>query len=247
MQDKIIDFLGDKMIHTFSGETISFNLIYKKRKTISMLIDVYGNVEIQAPKGTPEQTILQFLEGKWEWVLQKKKEMKDRLDGNQEKVYEQGERFLYLGDSFPIQISQDINIVQDHAVFEGDKLHIYVKQLEDDKIKQALKRFYYQQCKALVEKSIRTYQSNFKTKPRSIRITDSKTNWGTCDSNQQLTFNWKLAMAPLEVIDYVVVHEMCHMVHLNHDRSFWRLVGKIMPDYEEKENWLARSSWKMIV
>ncbi|HYK75254.1 MAG TPA: SprT family zinc-dependent metalloprotease [Pseudoneobacillus sp.] len=235
------------MIHTFSGETISFNLIYKKRKTISMLIDVYGNVEIQAPKGTPEQTILQFLEGKWDWVVQKKKEMKDRLDGNQEKVYEQGERFLYLGDSFPIQISQDINIVQDHAVFEGDKLHIYVKQLEDDKIKQALKRFYYQQCKALVEKSIRTYQSNFKTKPRSIRITDSKTNWGTCDSNQQLTFNWKLAMAPLEVIDYVVVHEMCHMVHLNHDRSFWRLVGKIMPDYEEKENWLARSSWKMIV
>lgn len=235
------------MIHTFSGETISFNLIYKKRKTIRILIDVYGNVEVQAPKGTSEYTVIQFLEEKWEWVLQKKKEMKDRMDGNQEKVYEQGESFLYLGKTYPIQISQDINILQDNAVFEGDKLHIYVKQLEDERIKQALKRFYYQQCKALVEKSIRSYQSNFKVKPRSIRISDSKTNWGTCDSNQQLTFNWKLAMAPLEVIDYVVVHEMCHMVHLNHDRSFWRLVGKIMPDYEDKENWLARSSWKMIV
>ena len=54
-------------------------------------------------------------------------------------------------------------------------------------------------------------------------------------------------MAPLNVIDYVVVHEMCHMVHLNHDRSFWRLVGKIIPDYEQRENWLNFSNWKMTV
>jgi predicted metal-dependent hydrolase len=235
------------MLHTFSGETIHYDLIYKKRKSMRMLIDVYCNVEVQAPKGTPEQIVIQFLEEKWDWILQKKKEMKDRLEGSQEKVYEQGESFLYLGNTYPIQISQDPTIEQDHAVLEGDRLHIYVKQLEDERIKQALKRFYYQQCKELVEKSIRAYQSHFKTKPRSIRITDNKTNWGTCDAKQQLTFNWKLAMAPLEVIDYVVVHEMCHMVHLNHDRSFWRLVGKIMPDYEEQENWLARSSWKMIV
>ncbi len=78
-------------------------------------------------------------------------------------------------------------------------------------------------------------------------ISDSKSTWGTCDSMRQLTFNWKLAMAPLEVIDYVVVHEMCHLVHLNHDRSFWRLVGKILPNYEQRENWLALSSWKMNV
>ncbi len=132
-------------------------------------------------------------------------------------------------------------------MFEGEKLHIYVKLLADEKIKQALKRFYYQQCKALVEKSTSSYQSNFKTKPRSIRISDSKTTWGTCDSKQRLTFNWRLAMAPREVIDYVVVHEMCHIIHLNHYRSFWRLVGKIMPDYKEKKDWLALSNWKMIV
>jgi len=98
-----------------------------------------------------------------------------------------------------------------------------------------------------VEKSIRNHQRHFKVKPRSIRITDSKATWGTCDSQLQLTFNWRLAMAPIEVIDYVVVHEMCHMVHLNHDRSFWRLVGKMSPNFKEQENWLASSSWKMTV
>lgn len=235
------------MIHTYLGETIRYEIKYKNRSSMGITLDSYGNIEVQAPKGTPDERVLQLLEGNWDLIQQKLKEMKDRLNGPQEKVYEHGESFLYLGNTYPIQILQDKNIAQDHVVFEGEKLYIYVNQLDDEKIKQALKRFYYQQCKALVEKSISVYQSNFKTKPRSIRISDSKTTWGTCDSKLQLTFNWRLAMAPPEVIDYVVVHEMCHMVHLNHDRSFWRLVGKIMPDYNEKEKWLAVSNWKMTV
>ncbi|MFJ5716227.1 M48 family metallopeptidase [Neobacillus sp. NPDC093127] len=235
------------MIYTYSGKTIRFEIKYKNRTSIGITIDSFGNVEVQAPRGTPDERVLQLLEEKWDLIQQKVNEMKVRLQGPQEKVYEHGEPFLYLGNTYPIQIYQDKNIEQDYVVFEGEKLLIYSNLLEDEKIKQALKRFYYQQCKALVEKSISYYQSNFKTKPRSIRISDSQTTWGTCDSKLQLTFNWKLAMAPQEVIDYVVVHEMCHMVHLNHDRSFWRLVGKIMPDYKEKENWLSLSNWKMTV
>ncbi|GHI00294.1 M48 family metallopeptidase [Neobacillus kokaensis] len=235
------------MIHTYLGETIRFEINYKNRTSFGITIDSYGNIEVQAPKATPDDRVIQLLEGNWELIQQKLKEMNDRLQGPEKKVYEYGEHFLYLGNTYPIQIIQDINLEEEHVVFEEGKLRIYVKKSDPEKIKQALKRFYYQKCKALVEKSISFYQSSFKTKPRSIRITDSKTTWGTCDSKQQLTFNWKLAMAPREVIDYVVVHEMCHMVHLNHDRSFWRLVGKIMPDYKEKESWLALSSWKMTV
>ena len=235
------------MIHTYSGKTISFDIIYKKRKSMSISIDLYGKIEVQAPKGTSEESVLQSVEEKWDWIQQKLKEMQDRSHGPKKKVYDHGEGFLYLGNEYPIHVSQDITIKQDYVLFEEDRLQIIVKQLEDEKIKQALKRFYYQQCKSLVERSIQSYQGNFKVKPRSIRISDNNSNWGTCDFKQQLTFNWKLAMAPQQVIDYVVVHEMCHMVHLNHDRSFWRLVGKIMPNYKEQENWLALSSWKMTV
>lgn len=235
------------MIHTYSGKTVRFDIKYKNRTSIGMTMDSYGNVEFHAPKGTSDEKVLQLLERNWDLIQGKLKEMKDRMNGPQKKVYEHGESFLYLGSTYPIQIFQDQNIEQDNVVLEGDTLQIYVKKLDDEKIKQALKRFYYQRCKDLVEKSISSYQSHFKTKPRSIRITDNNTTWGTCDSRQQLTFNWRLAMAPREVIDYVVVHEMCHLVHLNHDRSFWRLVGKIVPDYKEHENWLALSNFKMTV
>jgi predicted metal-dependent hydrolase len=235
------------MNHTYSGETLSFQIKYKNRTSIGIYLDNYGMIEVHAPKGTPDEAVFRLIEDKWDVIQQKSQGMKDRWMGPKEKIYAQGEPFLYLGINYPIQLYQDSAITQDHVMFDGEILHIQVKQLEDGKIQQALKRFYYQQCKALVEKSISIHQNNFKSKPRSIRISDSKTTWGTCDSRRQLTFNWRLAMAPHEVIDYVVVHEMCHMVHLNHDRSFWRLVGKIMPDYKEMEKWLASSSWKMTV
>jgi predicted metal-dependent hydrolase len=163
------------------------------------------------------------------------------------KVYERGELYLYLGDNYRLEIVPNVDVKQDHVVIDGDKLTIYVKHYEDERIKQALKRFYYQECKALVESRIRNYQSRFKTKPRAIRIADNSSRWGSCDAKLQLTFNWRLAMAPLAVIDYIVVHEMCHMIHLNHDRSFWRLVGKLLPDYKERQNQLAESSWIMLV
>lgn len=239
--------IGDKMIHTYLGETIRFEVRYKIRTSFGITIDSFGYVEVQAPKGTTDKQVLQLLEANWDLIQQKLAEVKGRLSGQQEKVYKYGESFLYLGNAYPIQIIKDQNIMQDHIVFKDESLDIFVQHHDDEKVKQALKRFYYQQTKALVEKSITIYQSHFKTKPRSVRITDNKTNWGTCDSKLQLTFNWRLAMAPQEVIDYVVIHEMCHMVHLNHDRSFWRLVGKLMPDYEEKENWLKLSGWKMTV
>lgn len=235
------------MIHTYLGETLHFDIKYKNRTSIGITIDGYGNIVVLAPKKNPDNRILQVLEGNWDSIHTKVQEMKKRMDGPEEKVYENNESFLYLGKAYPIQLVQDIMITQERVELENEILHIYVKHLDKEKIKQLMKRYYYQKCKAFVEERVSFYQSNFKTKPRSIRITDSKTNWGTCDSNFQLTFNWRLAMAPLEVIDYVVVHEMCHMVHLNHDRSFWRLVGKLMPDYKEKEKWLALSSWKMTV
>ncbi len=92
---------GDDLIHNYSGRTIRFEIKYKNRTIIAILIDSYGNVEVQAPKGTPDKRVLQLLEGKWDPIQQKLKEMKDRLYRPQEKVYEHGESFLYLAPPIP--------------------------------------------------------------------------------------------------------------------------------------------------
>lgn len=235
------------MTYEYKNETIDYTILYRKQKTMGIYIDIYGNIELRVPKNTSMEHINFLLENNWEQIQLKSREQKEKISGIKEKEYYSGETFLYLGKNYPIQITIDKTIAKDHVLLEENSLHIYVREQEEDRIKQTLKRFYYQKCKRLVEKRIRFYENNFKTKPRSIQISDNSSAWGTCNSKFQLTFHWKLAMAPLESIDYVVVHELCHMVHLNHDRSFWRLVGKILPDYKQRKEWLDQSNWKMVI
>lgn len=235
------------MIYTYEGKTIELNVIYKKRKTFGIYIDVYGNIEARVPKNTNESQILQMVEEKFEWIYKKSNEMKERTKGFQKKTYLQGEMFMYLGNEYPIQIIETIELDKNNASIEEGILKVYVKTYEDKQVQEALKRFYYQKGKALINKRILYYQQKLKVKPKSFKLSSNKSNWGTCNSKGELTFNWRLIMAPIEVIDYVVVHEMCHLLHMNHDRSFWRLVGKILPNYEAYQNWLKDSNWKMVL
>jgi len=233
--------------HTYENHTLDFQLTYKKRKTLGIYIDVYGNVELRVPRDTSDKAIAELLEGKWSWIVRKQSEMKERTTGFKEKTYDDGEEFLFLGHHYPISINEDSTTNKASIIFDEEILKIAVPHRDEELLKKLMTKFYKQQCKRLVEARIRVHQSKFKVKPRNIKINGNKKNWGTCNSLRELTFNWKLAMAPLEVIDYVVIHEMCHMVHMNHDRSFWRLVGKHMPDYEDKQDWLKQSHWKMVV
>jgi hypothetical protein len=105
----------------------------------------------------------------------------------------------------------------------------------DDLLNTALHSFFFKQSKRFIEKRVTHYLTHFKVKPRKITIEKSIKKWGTCNAQRELTFNYMLITKPPEVIDYVVVHELCHMSHLNHDRSFWRLLGSILPDYKTLE------------
>jgi predicted metal-dependent hydrolase len=91
------------------------------------------------------------------------------------------------------------------------------------------------------------YQKQLKVKPRTIEIVESGTAWGTCSSDKKITINYRLAMAPIEVIDYVIIHELCHLTHMNHDRSFWRRVGSVMPGYKEKQAFLENNGYFMLL
>lgn len=231
--------------YTYQEQTIDYHIIYKKRKTLGIYIDVYGNIELRVPKDTADEQIHQLIESKWSWIITQQSEMKEKTKGFKERVYEEGEMFLYLGKNYPIRILEDETVSCEAVQLKGEELLINIKVYHEDHIKKLLKRFYCKQCKTLIEERIRYYQPKFKVKPRSFKISHNKKTWGTCNAHRELTFNWKLAMAPLDVVDYIVIHEMCHMVHLNHDRSFWRLVGKYIPDYEERQAWLSQSHWKM--
>jgi hypothetical protein len=147
----------------------------------------------------------------------------------------------YFGESCPLEMRLDPNSKKTQITFSEGVFYLTSPKSGPVSVEPLLQSFYTRELKKYLDVHISRYQPHFKIKPRGVTVEDSKLRWGSCNSNRQLTFNWRLAMLPPEVIDYVIVHELCHLVHLNHDRSFWRLVGKIVPNYKNAMAYLGNT------
>ncbi|WP_192600588.1 M48 family metallopeptidase [Sporosarcina limicola] len=209
------------------NEIIELNVQYGKAKKLSIHIDSFGFITVKAPKDATQELIVSAVESKGKWILEKIHEIGVARETPKAREYYAQGKFLYLGNERFL-----------HELIE-------INELDEEALRRNLKRFYINSCKMVVGERVKFYQKQLKVNPKMIEIVESKAKWGSCSSDRKLTFNYRLAMAPIDVIDYVVIHELCHLLHMNHDRSFWRRVGSIMPDYKEKEEYLARHTHSM--
>lgn len=115
---------------------------------------------------------------------------------------------------------------------------IYLTQAETKRL-QALEKRYREAARSLIESRVAYYHRFTGGRYTSLTIRDQKTRWGSCSSRGTLSFNYRLVFAPVDVLDYVVVHELCHLTHMNHSKDFWNLVESVMPDYKKHKKWLS--------
>lgn len=200
---------------------IKCHVQYGKRKKLLIHIDAIGLITVKAPKNTSEEAIINVIRENGKWIQGKLDEVSKIKERPKVKTYDGQGKFFYLGKEFFI-----------HELIEDS-------ELEEEALKTELKKFYISSCKKIVGERIKIYQQQLGVKPKIIHVVESSKQWGSCDSNKKITFNYRLAMAPIEIIDYVIVHELCHLIHMNHDRSFWRRVGSILPDYKKREEFLT--------
>jgi predicted metal-dependent hydrolase len=220
----INNFIGTMMIMKieFENNTIEFNVLYGIRKKISIHIDSMGFVTVKAPNDTSKEMVMSVVKHHGKRILEKLHIIAEARETPKTREYQDKGKFLHLGRYYFL-----------HELIETNELN-------EEELKINLKKFYFSSCKKIVGERIKIHQTQLKVKPKTIEVDESKTKWGSCSSDKKITFNYRLAMAPIEVIDYVIIHELCHLTHMNHDRSFWRRIGSIMPDYKEKEEFLAR-------
>jgi predicted metal-dependent hydrolase len=106
--------------------------------------------------------------------------------------------------------------------------------LTEEALADEIVRFYIRMSKQVTKERTKHYQGLLKTAPKSIKIDKISNRWGSCNSHKEITYHYLISTLPMDLIDYIVVHELCHLHHLNHDRSFWRKVGSILPDYKDR-------------
>jgi predicted metal-dependent hydrolase len=200
------------MLISHNGNNIEFTIEYKKRKTTKIYIETTGLIKVRAPKGADEEKIIQAVKDNAEKILEKLKKIDELYEKPKEKTYLEGEMFLYQGKEYPISIQIDENVEKCRVSFSGNMLEIISMSSDEDVLRDSLKNFYYKECLKVVKARITQYQQLINVKHKNIKVEDSKARWGSCSSTKNLTFNYKLIMAPEDVLDYIVVHELCHLI-----------------------------------
>lgn len=210
-------------------QTIVFNVEYAKRKKFYLHVTPEGHITVKAPSKSTEEEIKTFVASHSKDILASEKRRSERKVITRDKSYTEEEHFLYLGKA--CTLSQLLEVIPD----------------TEEQIQVELKKFYTKQTKDYIKQSVKRFEKIIGVKSKSVTIVDSPRTWGTCNNYKELTFNYKLSMAPPAVMDYVVIHELCHLLHLNHDRSFWRKVGAYDPNYTKHEAYLARVGGVMTI
>jgi predicted metal-dependent hydrolase len=216
--------------------TIQINQIIRlRRKSIHLLVDADVKLIVKAPARCSNRAIRETVERHQDWILQKQKWARKHHEPAVPKNYITGERFLYLGDEYELVTERaEVPLTFDNRRFILAANHsANVRQLFID--------WYTKEALRIVTDRVNLYSGITNIKYRKVNISNAKTRWGACSYNGNLHFSWTLIMAPLEVIDYVVVHELCHIKIRNHSSQFWQTVNEFIPEYKLRRKWLKEN------
>lgn len=233
-----------KLSYEYGTEKIEFDVFFRKRKTLTIEVEAPRKITVIAPEGSTEREILETVQTKSKWIVQKLFEIREVEYKKRDKQYVNGESFLYMGRNYSLQILIDEEVTLPEAKLSKGKLFVVTYSKNEEIVKKAIEDWYKDKAKERIRERISYYQSQFNVMPRRIMIKDQQKRWGSCTKDQQLFFNWKCIMAPSPVLDYIIVHEMCHMVHMNHSKEFWNLLKRVLPEYEQWKEWLKNNGIK---
>ncbi|AET67137.1 putative metal-dependent hydrolase [Desulfosporosinus orientis DSM 765] len=207
-----------------------------RRITLSMFED---RLRVSAPKYVSAKQLQDVIVSKREWILKNWLIKQDKLKEPVEFV--DGEHFLYKGNTLQLKVIKYPHKMP--RVFrEGQVLKVYLPQglPEEDRnanIKAALLVWYKAQARKVLLDKLEMHAKKMKVVFHMVRLKEQKTIWGSCSSKGNLNLNWRIIMAPEAAMDYIIIHELSHLTHLNHSKEFWERVGEFMPDYKHWRKW----------
>ena len=223
-----------------SSEDIQIDqVIRSRRKTVSLEVKQDGKLVVRAPHLIPRSQIDSFVRSKEGWIRKKQELVTVQSREAPPKRYVNDEQFWYLGNIYTLQV---VNGLEEPLVFKDN---FYLAEEFQFNGKLVFGNWYKKKAAQTIipQVKMRADQNGFSY--TRVRITSAKTRWGSCGPKGSLNFTWRLVMAPLEVIAYVVVHELVHLKIRNHSKVYWDEVGKVMPEFKKYQKWLKENGHKL--
>ncbi|MEQ8175345.1 MAG: SprT family zinc-dependent metalloprotease [Syntrophomonadaceae bacterium] len=223
----------------YQNRIIEFDVIYRPRKTMSIRVEPPDRVIVVAPVGIKKELVLEKVKDKGRWIAEKLDACRTVGPTGLEQL-KNGASIMYRGEKHLLYIEDDHSQKKSRVKILDRSIHVKTPDPSPEAIKGTLETCFRKLAREAIEGRIRFYQPALPKRPNRVFIKAQRRRWGSCSSLGNLNFNWKIIMLPPVVFDYIVVHEMCHLVYLNHSREFWALVASILPDYKESYQWLRK-------
>jgi hypothetical protein len=210
------------------------------RKTTDIVIERDGQITVRPPVGMVPEQVDQTVLSKRMWIYRNLAEWKDLNATRVVREWVNGESFPYLGSRYRLQLVAD----QDEPLkLKDGSFHLHrsvIDQGGSEAAQAAFIRFYTDRGHDRLQKRVAFFSPRVGVRAPSVAVRDTGYRWAACLPKGDLHFHWKCLMAPLTVIDYIVVHELCHLHHRDHTDAFWNEVDKVMPNYRDRKDWLRR-------
>lgn len=227
----------EKHTVTYGNKTIEYQLIRKNVKNINLKVKPDLQVIVSAGDKVPSDYIKEFVKAKAPWIIKHSKSFQETRPEVTEREYVNGETVRYLGKQYRLRVEQ---AEKEEAKFYQGRIYLYVKDGSDLKKKDSLyNKWLREKAKEVFNESLERMYPKLKKygveKP-DIMVRVMKTRWGSCSRNKQrINLNLALIKAPKSCIDYVVLHELVHFKHRNHNKDFYNFLTALMPDWKKRK------------
>jgi predicted metal-dependent hydrolase len=223
-------------MNTFTAHGLSFELRENPaRRSIEISVERDGSLTLTAPTGVSRDKLEAAVKSKQLWIYQKLVSKEELNRSRATKKYLTGEGFFYLGKSYRLKFVEnpETPLSLHNGWFE-------LARSERPKARELFIDWYTQRLEPVLKQDIASLEARLEVKANDFQIRDLGFNWGWCSEAGHLHFHWRLAMLPRSVIRYVVTHELAHLREPHHGKAFWVLLEKVVPDFEQHKNWLAK-------
>lgn len=222
------------------ADEIAYEIVRSRRTTADIVIERNGRVLVRAPVDVSDERIERIVERKRYWIYRNLAEWRDLNATRVVREYCNGEGFLYLGRSYRLRLVAE----QNEPLLLKDGRFCLRRDTADrsqvEAVRAVFRKFYEERGRERMVRRVEYFAPKVGVDPKGVAVRDLGHRWGSCSAAGRVVFHWKCMMAPPRIIDYLVVHELCHFRHLNHTDAFWNEVDKVLPAFRERKEWLRK-------
>ncbi len=224
----------------------------RQRTTAEVAVDPKEVVVVTCPLETSDDQVEKVVLKKASWILSKMKRLGEIAVEPPEREYVSGETYYYLGRGYRLKVIEDEAVYPFDVKLKGGRFQVRIPPISDEHpleimVSSALASWFVRKSEYRLKQRVEQYSPKVGVEPKGIIVKNQMKRWGSCTKDQVLNLNFRIVMAPMSIIDYVVVHELTHLIVDDHSTEFWDKMRAVLPDYERRKEWLRVNGPRLLI